>query len=221
MADEEDVDVGYPARSGVEVADEPTDVTSDNGHMSDDGLGTPPVREVDSPGPFSSPSVVDMFQQELNEISSAESVFIPVKGYEQTGLQIRYHMPESGKVLGDINTRVSKQYKDTYSRNLYVAISTMIQLCDGLYVQPSIEGEPEVDEPVMLDPDEMGMPVQFDERLAEMMGMEVTQNLTARQVVRRLFGNNEMAILAHAERLSRWLQNTKADINAEMWQVGE
>jgi|SRR5262245_636117 len=211
-------DVGYPARSGVDV-EQPTElITNENGDSAD---ATPPVQGFEPRGPFSSVSVVDLFQHELGELTSAETVFIPVKGYEQTGLQIQYRMPQSGKELDAINVRVMRQTKDTYTRNIYTAMDIMIHLCEGLYVQPQVEGEPEVPEPVMLDPEETGEPVGFDTRLAKMMGMEDDGNLTARKVVKRLFGDNEMAVMAHCERLSRWLQNTKADLNAEMWQVGE
>lgn len=183
-----------------------------------------PVHAVGTPGasnPLTSQSVVDLFKQEQAEIASAKDVKIPVKGYEQTGLQIQYHMPADGKELDAIGTRINKQTKDAYSRNLFMAMDTMIHLCDGLFVQPNVEGEPEVTEPVILDPDGVGEPMHFDERLARMMGMNEPEQASARQVVKRLFGNNELAIINHAERLNRWLQNTKADLNAEIWQLGD
>jgi hypothetical protein len=164
-------------------------------------------------------SVLDTFRQELGELTAAESVLIPVKGYEQTGLQIKYRMPASGQELERISSVVSRRYKSAYERSFYVALDTMVYLCEGLFVQP--EG---VEEPVMLDPEETGEPCQFDDRLATMMGIyngDGSQSPTPRTVVRRLFGGNEMAILNHAERLNRWLANTKADLNAEIWQLGE
>jgi len=160
-------------------------------------------------------SFVDVFREELKELAEAETCFIPVKGYERTGLQIRYAMPENGKQLDNIARKVTREFKDAYSRNLYISIDTMIVLCDGVFVQP--QG---VEEPVMLDPEEFGQPCQFDERLAQIMGMNGATG-SARQVVKHLFGGNELAIMAHSERLSRWLQNTKADLEAEIWQLGE
>jgi hypothetical protein len=71
-----------------------------------------------------------------------------------------------------------------------------------------------------LDPGDTGTPVMFDQRLAEILGME-GQVTSARQVVRKLFGNNDMAIVAHAEKLNRWLANTRADVSLEIWQQGE
>jgi len=174
----------------------------------------PPVQGFSPGADF---SILDTFKQELQELESAEDVYIPVKGYEQTGLQIKYRMPESGAQLERIGRTVTRNFKTPYDRNLYIAIDTMLYLCEGLYVQP--EG---VDEPVMLDPEETGSPCNFDEYLARIMGMETNgQAPTGRAVLRRLFGNNELAIITHSERLNRWLANTKADLNAEIWQLGE
>lgn len=167
-------------------------------------------------GPFSEASVVDLLKQEIQELAEVKDVLIKVEGYDKTGLQVKYGLPENGKQLDTIARKVQREFKGNYERNLYIAIDTMIALCMGLYVQP-----PEVDEPVMLDPDETGTPVQFDERLAELVGLEDGQLRTARNVVRRLFRKNDMAIVYHAEKLNRWLQNTNADLDLEIWQLGE
>ena len=176
-----------------------------------------PVQPLETPGPFSNPSIVDLFKKEQQELASSKSVFIAVKGYEKTGLQVRYKMPDSGKELELISTRVNRQYKETYYRNLYSAMDIMIHLCDGLFVQPE-----DVPEPVALDLDDIGEPCKFDTTLAGLLGMDVNAgNITARAVVMKLFGDNEIAIVTHAFDLNRWLQNTKADLNLEIWQVGE
>src|SRR5262252_4449429 len=143
------------------------------------------------------PSLMDTFRQEYAELAETKTAMISVKGYERTGLQIKYRLPSSGKELDAIARKIQREVKDPYSRNLYIAMDTMITLCEGLYVQP--EG---VEEPVMLDPENTGIPCQFDGTLAGMMGMNGEVN-TARQVVKHLFGNNDMAVLGHAERLSR------------------
>jgi len=172
----------------------------------------PPVQPLHPGADF---SVLDTFKQELQELTSAESVHIPVKGYEQTGLTIRYRMPDSGQELERLSRQVMRQQKDTYNRNLMISMDTMIYLCEGLYVQP--EG---VEEPVMLDPDETGEPCKFDRTLATLMGMNGNPE-SPRTILKRLFGDNDLAVIDHAERLNRWLQNTKADLNAEIWQLGE
>jgi hypothetical protein len=169
----------------------------------------------DAPAQFSDASIVDLLQEDMRELAETKEAYIPVKGYERVGLQVCYHLPDRGKELDEIARKVQREVKDNYNRNITIAIDTMIHLCSGLYVQPA-----GVTERVMLDLDHTGEPVMFDERLAEMMGIagEVS---TARQVVRKLFGNNDMMIISHAEKLNRWLQNTKADLSLEIWQQGE
>lgn len=173
-----------------------------------------PVQGFDEQGPgFGGGSIVDVLRSEFQELAETTDVDIPVKGYGKTGLHIKYHLPERGKELDEIARRVQREIKDSYTRNLLTAIDTMIHLSDGLYVQPE-----DTPEPVMLDPGDTGMPVNFDHRLAELLGAE--EGLTARQVVRKLFGNNDLAIIGHAEKLNRWMQDTKADLSLEIWQVG-
>jgi hypothetical protein len=162
-------------------------------------------------------SIVDLLKQDLQELTEHEDAYIPVAGYENAGLQIRYRLAESGKELDNIARRVAREYKDTYSRNLYTAVDTMVQLCMGLYVQP----KDLTDQVVELDPNETGMPVLLDGHLADIFGWPGGETITSREVVRRLFGKNDLAVMAHAERLNRWLMNTKADLNAEIWQLGE
>lgn len=203
-----------------EYADEPYDRESDvptrvippEDIVEDETPDDSPVQPFHPGADF---SIIDTFKQELQELVSAESVLIPVKGYEQTGLQIKYRMPDSGKELETLGRNVMRQQKDAYNRNLMISMDTMIYLCEGLYVQP--EG---VEEPVMLDPDNTGAPCQFDHTLATMMGMNGAPE-SPRAILKRLFGGNDLAIINHAERLNRWLQNTKADLNAEIWQLGE
>lgn len=160
-------------------------------------------------------SLVDLLKADLDELGKHEDVLIRVPGYEKSGLQIKYRLPENGKELDNISRKVNREQKDTFSRSLYTAIDTMIVLCEGLYVQPA-----GVEEPVMLDPEEIGEPARFDERLADMLGMN-GDNPSARKVVRRLFNGNDFAIINHSERLNRWLMDTSANLEMEFWQLGE
>lgn len=168
----------------------------------------PPVEDVVQPG-----SLVDLIQQDLDELASNEETFIPFIGHERTGLAGKYLLPDSGKMLDDIQRKVERETKDKYLRGLNAAIDTMIALCDGLYVKP-----PGVDEYVMLDPQEHGIPVRFDGRMAEILGIDGSS--PARSVVKKIFAGNEMAVMSHAEKLARWLNNTKADLTTELWQLG-
>ena len=162
-------------------------------------------------------SFVDVIQAELRELQESKEVYIAVKGYERSGLHVRYHLPNDGKILDDISRKVMREFKDQYNRNLHTSVDTMIKLCDGLYIQPP-EAEGEY---VELDPEQVGEPVQFDSRLADIISNGSSIG-TARQVVFALFGNNDLMVMSHAERLNRWLMNTKADVETELWQqMGE
>lgn len=163
--------------------------------------------------PFESPSIIDAFRRDVEEISSIKDVHIPVKGYEFSNVTINYRLPDSGKELDNIARKIQREFKGQFERNIYTAIDTMIALCLGLYVQPA-----GYDEPIPLDPKDRGGAVTFDPDLAETLGLP-PDNSTARQVVRKLFGNNDLAIQSHAEKLSRWLQDTKADLSLEIWQL--
>lgn len=174
-----------------------------------------PVLPFEQQGPFQESSLVDQLRADLAEITANETVYIPVIGYERTGLQVKYHLPENGKILDAITRKVFREHRDIYSRNLFTSMDMMIALCAGLYVQP-----PEVDVPVELDPQLSGSPVQFDERLAEIIGLN-GDRITARGVVRKLFAGNDLAIMDHAQKLDRWLRNTSADLTTDWGQMGE
>lgn len=176
-------------------------------------------------GPFSQASIVDLIRQEAKEVAEATDVMIPVKGYESTGLRIKYRMPESGKELDAISRKVFREVKDTFSRNLFITMDTMALLCEGLYVFPQGEGFDNVSEPVELDPNNTGYPVGFDNTLARLIGLEFTDDRppTARAIIKKLFGGDkgDLAIISHGEKLNRWLMDSKADLNTEFWEMGE
>lgn len=162
------------------------------------------------------PSIVDLLKQDINEIATHKEAFIRVSGYEKSGIQIKYRMPEGGKELDAIAQKVERETKDRFARNLNTMIDTIITLCEGVYCQP-----PGVEEPVELDPEETGSPCLIDERLAALLGMSTNGDspLTARLVLKRLFHNNDMAIINHAEKLNRWLMDQNADLQMELWQL--
>jgi hypothetical protein len=201
----EDVDVG----ANIVADDNPADKGLDS---SGGNSGGPVGGFKKAPGLVQESSIVDLLTEDLKEIQESEEVYIKVVGYDKSGLRIKYRLPESGKELDAIARKVNREEKDTFARNLKIAMDTIIILCDGLYVQP--EG---VDEPVMLDPQELGYPMKFDERLAETMGWEGITS--ARQALRKLFDDNDIALITHAERLGRWIANTKANVEAELWEL--
>jgi len=161
-------------------------------------------------------SLVDLIKAEQRELEEVRDVYIAVKGYERSGLHIRYFRPHNGKVLDDIARRVAREHKDQYNRNLFTSVDTMIELCQGFYVQTPETG----DEYVELDPHMNGYPIKFDSALAEVIGGEGLND--SRAVLFALFGDNEFMVLTHMEKLNRWLMNAKADVTTEIWQnMGE
>lgn len=188
--------------------------------MSSEDIVIDPGTTQDEPPQTVEMSVVDLLKKDLTELEESTDVFIPVPGYESSGLAVNYRLPTSGKELDAIMQRVFKQTKDNYERGINTALDTMISLCLGLWVQL-----PDMEERQPLDFDKSGIPVRFDDRLPKNLGWELPPGETtwrARLVVRKLFANNELAIGTHVEKLQRWLQNTKIDIQSEYWEsLGE
>lgn len=170
-----------------------------------------------TPTPYTDPSIVDLLRQDFQELAETEDVYIPIVGWERSGLAARYVLPESGKELDNIARKVFRETKDKYLRSVYISLDTMIHLCEGLFVKPA-----SVDEYVKLDPEETGNPVSFSDgdRLTSIFNWPEMPK-TARQAVLRLFNNNEIPLLTHSEKLQRWMQNTKADLDVEFWESGE
>lgn len=202
---------------------EDTKITTPNPDKIDGATEVEQTETAFPVAPFKNPaagsSLIDAFKEELKEFGANQTVLIAVKGYEKIGLKVQYRRPEHGKEIDAIRNKIERQVKGAYERNLLTSIDTMIHLCDGLYVQP--EG---VDVPVMFDPHETGFAAGFDDTLAELMGMNsngATGPFDPRAIVKKLFDDNDLAINNHSERLSRWLQNAKADVDAELWQLGE
>jgi hypothetical protein len=195
-----------------------TNENEDQPHIADDSgypyVGDESETEIISPTEF---SLVDVIKGELKELQEQKVVYIPVAGYEKSGLHARYRLPDNGKLLDDIVRRVMREYKDSYSRNLYSTVDTMVHLCEGLYVQHEETG----DEYVELDPDEAGYPVRFDYRLAGIISDNGTLD-SERKVVFALFGYKDLYILNHGAKLNRWMMDTNVDVETELWnQLGE
>lgn len=168
--------------------------------------------------PTSDRSIIDLLKQDYTEIANIKDVYIPIKGWERSGLALKYRLPHDGRELDALARKVQLEVtdkKDTYGRNFKIAMDTMIRLNEGLFVRhPS---EPDVY--VELDPEETGSALDLGngDKLSPIFGWNGEVN-SARDVVRMLFNNNDLAIIAHAEKLNRWLMDTKADLSTEIWQ---
>lgn len=170
--------------------------------------------------PAGDKSILELLKADYQEIAAIKDVHIPIIGWERTGLALRYRLPESGAELDRIARKVFQEVpkNDQYRRGYTIAMDTMIAMHEGLYVKPS--GIPDY---VELDPEERGMPLTLAdaEELSVIFGWDANSITTARQVLRKLFSNNDMALINHAEKFQRWMVDTKTDINTELWSLGE
>jgi len=181
--------------------------------VSDEGGAVHPVNE--------SHSIVDLLRKDAEEVANTKDVYIPIKGYERSGLAARYHTPESGKQLDAIASKVTRETKNLYERNLFIGMDTMAALCIGLYARDEeAVNDDNPDGRVAIDPNQTGMPLTFkDSDLAEVFGWSDIKS--PRQLIKRLFGGNDIAVNDHAARLNRWLTDSNMDVNAALWQTGE
>jgi len=177
---------------------------------------------VEDSHPAGDKSILDLLKVDYEEILAIKDVYIPITGWERTGLAIKYRLPESGAELDRIARKVFQEVpkKDQFKRGLFIAMDTMIRLQEdnGLFVKP-----PGVDDYVQLDPSEQGRALELAdaEELSVIFGWKDNEVTTARQALKKLFGNNDIAIVTHAEKLQHWLVDTKADITTELWGLGE
>jgi hypothetical protein len=59
------------------------------------------------------------------------------------------------------------------------------------------------------------VPVKFDAFLVEYMQFDEQSCRTARQIVSRLFGGNELAVGHYSGRLQKWMTDTSKNANAD------
>lgn len=181
------------------------------------------VEVSESGSPFDMGSIMDTIKRESAELAAAKDVYIPVQGYEHSGLALHYVLPESGKALSSVAEKVMREVKkDQYTMGLYIALDTIAFLARGFYVRHPdyIDGVSDPDTQwVEFDPKLSGAPIGFDETLCECVGLPTEPLPPTRQMIRKLFGNNEMMIQGHVQRLQRWLQDARTDVSEEYWDL--
>lgn len=165
-------------------------------------------------------SVLDLLKEDYQSIVEITDVYIPIVGWEKTGLAIKYRLPDGGAELDTIARKVFNEVekKFKFKRGLLLSIDTMICLNEGLFVKPR-----GVEDYVQLDPQETGSALTLadGEELSAIFGWGEGEIRGARDVVRKLFAGQELSIIAHSEKLNRWLTNTKTDLTVELWELGE
>ncbi len=161
-------------------------------------------------------SIVDLLRKEAEEVAKPEPAYIPVTGYEGSGLAIRYQMPDKPKELNNLASKIERETKDQYDRNLMLGIDTMLRLSDGLFVR----SEEAVSEDNPEGWVELGFDLKDTNKLCDTFGFPAEIANNARQTVRALFGN-DLKINDHSARLQRWLLDSKVSVNASLWVSGE
>lgn len=65
-----------------------------------------------------------------------------------------------------------------------------------------------------------GAVVRFDVKLADFMGFkdQLSETPRVRDIVKEVFLNNEVAIMAHNQQLSRWMMTNGVDVETELMQ---
>ena len=185
-----------------------TEIASENGGAGD-GL---PVSFSDAPVGFSEKeaprSLIDLVKGDLEQLAALDHVDIPIPGYDSSGLRVRYRAPRSGRELSNLTRPILREFRnDDYGRNLAIAIDLMIELSEGLYIL-----HPDTRETITFDPDLSGIPLNFNFALVEALGWNADELNSSRKVVKKLFDNNDVAILSHADELNNWLKNKRYEV---------
>lgn len=174
-----------------------------------DEQATPPVTDGVTNVALDEESLFDNLVQRREEIASERETMIPVPGFEDPQLLIKY-----GLVAGDDLNKIGRKnqkVKDRYQQGLFNAVDVMIRACQGIYIV--LDG----DEPVQLTAD--GDPVDgFTPAFASKMKLEGAES--ARGVVFALFNHNDIAIGQHSFKLQRWMGDTSLNIDEDLMLAG-
>lgn len=164
--------------------------------------------DTSPPAPNGFASIRDRIRAEREAMASDKTLDLLVPGY--SGLVgVRYRALSERefseclpKQQGGIKAEIS--FEDTFRANY----SLLITACETIIWR---EEESDEFQPAL---DENGDPIRFDVRLAEYLGFEAE---TARETVAGFFapeGTRPLAVAAHANAVTAWLNGNTADIDA-------
>lgn len=150
-------------------------------------------------------NLLERLRAQQSESVAGQTVEIPVAGYSNPGVIVRYAFLDSDESK-KIGKRIRGQFVEEFDRLLFGTIDAMVAACAGIYVRNGTgELEP-------LDPDGGG-PVLFDDRLAKALAITVNPESPARDLVRQLFKGNDYAVAEHGGLFQRWLSDTSIDVS--------
>ena len=171
---------------------------------------TDSAHELFEEQPETSGSIKDKLQARRVEIADNRTYDLDIPGYNGD-LYAVYKLLD-GQRLNQIAQTVSKTTRDRAERGITAAIDTLVVACKELRVRD--EGRDlSVSEVAGLESE-----VRYDSQLAAFLGFsgELSDTPTAREVLRKVFVDNEIAIAAHNQRLSRWMMGNGVSLDEEL-----
>jgi len=164
-------------------------------------------------------SIVDRVRTQQKHSESADNTLdLDIPGYDGQ-LFARYGLVE-GKKIQMISDKAQREYKNLADRALVAAQDTIIEACQEIFFRDpdevDSEGKPKEISiaAYMTEQGEEGWdyPVRFDDKLAEFFrwGPDDTDG-SARNVLYKVFGKNDVAVANHNLILSRWMADPSRD----------
>lgn len=166
-------------------------------------------------GAPSSPSVLDAIKSRRAQLAEEKTIELLVPGYEGN-VAVRYRAEPIEELREEFRKAERRRETDPLA-----GVDILIRLCETILVR-----DQETDKLMPLaelatrdgrldEPHPEDNPVQFDERLAQLLGFAETAS-SARQIVKQLFSPEEAQVLApasHIQSLQQWLQGQAEQID--------
>jgi len=147
--------------------------------------------------------------------TTPDTADIPIPGYHD--LFVARYKVVPGRIVADLGRRAQRQFSEEHERNIWATVDLIIAANTGLYYR-NFEIEDPEKQLVPLDPNhEVGDPAAVavtysDPDCATLLGVDTE---TARDLVYKVFKENDTAIMAHGMMLSRWMADTSKGVDAD------
>jgi len=157
-------------------------------------------------------SMMDKLRSE-REAEAPDTADINIPGYRDQFVARYKIIP--GRLVAELGKRAQRQFNEIHEQNIWATVDLLVAANIGLYYR-NFDIEDSDKQLVPLDPDhEIGDPaviaVTFsDPRTAEMLNLSTE---TARDLVYKVFRENDAAIMAHGITLSRWMADTSKGVD--------
>lgn len=148
-----------------------------------------------------SATLLQQLRDRRQALVAGRTIDLDVPGYDGD-LVVRYRFVpyEELAAAGEALAKV----KDPRQREVFAACDTLARCADEVFLR--VGGE-------LTPVSEDGVPVKFDDRLAEALGFDDPGS--ARLNVRETFACNDYAVIAQAIEVSAWLQDGEANATEE------